>query len=106
MSLEKAFQEYLRMSRLTRRRVDRSDNNAAEERPYFDAIMVRINGSISGHRTGRHAYGHIPSRFRAGVAVRGFMNASFSAESSGEAIASLPIEVLDYEAEFCRNHPR
>jgi hypothetical protein len=33
MSLEKTFQEYLRMSRLTRREAGRSDNNEAGKTP-------------------------------------------------------------------------
>jgi hypothetical protein len=40
MSLEKAFQEYLRMSRLTRRKAGRSDNNEVEKAPWFEASMA------------------------------------------------------------------
>jgi hypothetical protein len=34
------FQEYLRMSQLIQPKDGRSDNNEAEETPYFDASMA------------------------------------------------------------------
>ena len=40
MSVEGAFQESLRMSRLTQRGAGYSDNNEADETPSFDASMV------------------------------------------------------------------
>ena len=40
MSLGGAFQEYLRMSRLTREGAGRSDNNEAGETPYCYASMA------------------------------------------------------------------
>jgi hypothetical protein len=39
-ALAKAFQENLRMSRLTRRKAGRSDNNEAGEASWFDASMA------------------------------------------------------------------
>jgi len=46
MSLERAFHEYLRKSRLTQRRAGYSDNNKAGKAPYPDASTLPGIGSI------------------------------------------------------------
>ena len=54
MSFGEGLQEYLKMGRLTQRRVDRSDNNVGGKTPWFDASMTPIIGSMFEHRPSRY----------------------------------------------------